>query len=192
MKMIFRMIGVLWLCVALVGCKQRADNDAAIAAAQISEDSTGYFCHMFLSEHYGPKAHLFLASQDEPIWFTEVNQLFAFNMLPEEPKDIVTMYVSDATHIHDWKDPASNEKWLNAKEAFYVIESAFVGGMGSDDALPFKERDDAEAYVSEHGGKVVSYDEMPRSFVFQQPLQSQPTDDHGHEHGSSSQEHHQH
>lgn len=193
MKMRFKLLAALLLSVSLVACKQGVEAEVVPQAAQISSESTGYFCHMFLSEHDGPKSHLYLADQEEPIWFTEVNQLFAFSILPEEPKNIVAMYVNDASGIQDWKDhDASNTNWLDAKTAFYVIESSFVGGMGSDDALPFEERAGAEAYVTEHGGRVVTFDEMPESFVFQQPLQSQPHGGHsGHgEAGHSAQQHH--
>lgn len=180
MKLKFKVLGAVLLCMSLVACKQSVEPDAVPQAAQISDESTGHFCHMFLAEHDGPKSHLFLADQEEPIWFTEVNQLFAFNFLPEEPGNIVAMYVNDASGIEDWTDHSSNQHWLEAKSAFYVIESSFIGGMGSADALPFKERATAEEYVAEHGGRIVTFDEMPESFVFQQPLQSHPHEHHGH------------
>ncbi len=173
MKMTFKVIGAsLLLCFSLTACKPSSESVEVPLAAQISDDSTGHFCHMFLSEHDGPKAHLFLTDQEDPIWFTEVNQLFAFRLLPEEAKNISAMYVNDATDVEDWTDHSVNKKWLDAKTAFYVIESSFVGGMGSSDALPFKERVKAEEYSSTHGGRVVTFDEMPKSFVFQQPPQS--------------------
>lgn len=199
MKMRFKVLATLVLSVSLVACKQGVDSDAVPLAAQITAESTGHFCHMFLAEHDGPKSHLFLADQEEPIWFTEVNQLFAFNFLPEEPGNIVAMYVNDATGISDWTDPSSNINWINAKAAFYVIESSFVGGMGSKDAVPFKDRTIADAFVAEHGGRVIMFDEMPEDFVFQQPLQSQPhgvLGDHdahgevGHGHGAGAHQQH--
>ncbi|MDO5667840.1 MAG: nitrous oxide reductase accessory protein NosL [Alcaligenaceae bacterium] len=172
MKMRFKIISALLLSVSLVACKPSTESVEVPLAAQFSDDATGHFCHMFLSEHDGPKAHLFLAGQEEPVWFTEVNQLFAFRLLPEEPKNVVAMYVNDASGVQDWTDHSVNKNWLDAKTAFYVIESSFIGGMGSSDALPFKDRAAAEAYTADNGGRVVSFDEMPESFVFQQPLQS--------------------
>lgn len=172
MKMKFKLVTALLLSMSLLACKPSSETVAPPQAAQFSDDAVGHFCHMFLAEHDGPKAHLFLADQEEPVWFTEVNQLFAFQLLPEEAKNIVALYVNDASGVDDWTDHSVNKRWLNAKEAFYVIESSFIGGMGSADALPFKERAAAEEYVSSHGGRVVTFDEMPESFVFQQPLQS--------------------
>lgn len=172
MKKQFKVIGALLLCFSLAACKPNSEPVEAPQAAQFSDDATGHFCHMFLSEHDGPKAHLFLTGQEEPIWFTEVNQLFAFRLLPEEAKNISAMYVNDASGVQDWTDHSVNKKWLDAKTAFYVIESSFIGGMGSADALPFAERAVAEEYTESHGGRVVTFDEMPESFVFQQPLQS--------------------
>ena len=185
----FKVLAAVVLSFSLVACKQGVEAEAPPQAAQISSESTGYFCHMFLSEHDGPKSHLFLADQEEPIWFTEVNQLFAFTILPEEPKNIVAMYVNDASGIDDWKDHASNANWIDAKQAFYVIESSFIGGMGSMDAVPFKERADAEAFSAENGGRVITFDEMPEDFVFQQPLQSHPHGGHD-EAAHGSHQHH--
>ena len=191
MKLATKVFATAVLSLSLLACKQGVEPEAVPQAAQISDESTGHFCHMFLSEHDGPKSHLFLADQEEAIWFTEVNQLFAFKLLPEEPKNIVAMYVNDASGIQDWQDHSSNTHWLAAESAYYVIESSFVGGMGSDDALPFKERATAEEYVAEHGGRVVTFDEMPESFVFQQPLQSQPHGGHG-SHSEPANKAHQH
>lgn len=191
MKLATKVFATALLSLSLLACKQGVEPEAVPQAAQISDESTGHFCHMFLSEHDGPKSHLFLADQEEAIWFTEVNQLFAFKLLPEEPKNIVAMYVNDASGIQDWQDHSSNTHWLAAESAYYVIESSFVGGMGSDDALPFKERATAEEYVAEHGGRVVTFDEMPESFVFQQPLQSQPHGGHG-SHSEPANKAHQH
>lgn len=177
MKMKFKVVGALLLSFSLLACKPSTETAVSYEPAQFSDDAVGHFCHMFLSEHDGPKAHLFLADQEEPVWFTEVNQLFAFRLLPEEAKNVVAMFVNDASGVKDWKDHSVNKNWLDAKSAFYVIESSFIGGMGSADALPFKDRATAEEYTSTHGGRVVTFDEMPESFVFQQPLQSHG--DHG-------------
>lgn len=200
MKMGFKVLAALVLSVSLVACKQGGDADAVPPAAQISSESIGHYCGMFLAEHDGPKSHLFLADREEPMWFTEVNQLFAFNLLPEEPGNIVAMYVNDATGIDDWTDHSSNANWIDAKSAFYVIESSFIGGMGSKDAVPFEERATADAFVAKHGGRVIMFDEMPEDFVFQQPLQSQPHGGHGAHgghgehgaHGGAGHEAHQH
>ena len=70
-----------------------------------------------------------------------------------------------------------------------MIESSFIGGMGSMDAVPFKERADAEAFSAEHGGRVITFDEMPEDFVFQQPLQSHPHGGHA-EAAHGSHQHH--
>ena len=37
--------------------------------------------------------------------------------------------------------------------------------MGSEEAVPFSERADAEKFVSKNGGRIVSFAEVPRDYV---------------------------
>ncbi|MNR57705.1 NosL [compost metagenome] len=62
-------------------------------------------------------------------------------------------------------DPTS---WIDAKQAYYVIEGSFVGGMGAADAMPFSDKTRALAFAQAHGGRVVSFSEMPEDYVFAQ------------------------
>ena len=86
-------------------------------------------------------------------------------MLPEEPKDILAIYVSDMGKAPDWEKPGA-DNWIEARKAFFVIGSRAKGGMGGDEAVPFSDRAAAEKFVAENGGRIVSVStEVPREYV---------------------------
>lgn len=85
-------------------------------------------------------------------------------MLPEEPKGIAAIYVSDMAKAPSWEEPGA-ENWVDARKAFFVIESAAVGGMGAQEAVPFSTREAAEKFVAEKGGRISTFTEIPEDYV---------------------------
>ncbi|SPY31934.1 dissimilatory nitrous oxide reduction protein, lipoprotein [Neisseria gonorrhoeae] len=103
---------------------------------------------------------------DQPVWFSTVKQMFGYTKLPEEPKGIRVIYVTDMGNVTDWTNPNADTEWIDAKKAFYVIDSGFIGGMGAEDALPFGNKEQAEKFAKDKGGKVVGFDDMPDAYIF--------------------------
>jgi copper chaperone NosL len=122
---------------------------------------------MALNEHDGPKGQLFLKGQAAPVWFSSIKQVFAYTLLPEEPKTVSAIYVNDMSTAgpDGVPDPAA---WVEARQAFYVIEGRFIGGMGAEDAMPFSQRAHAESFARAHGGRAVTFAEVPEAYVFAQ------------------------
>ena len=85
-------------------------------------------------------------------------------MLPEEPKDIRAIYVSDMARAPSWEQPGANN-WVDAKQALFVIGSRVKGGMGADEAVPFSNREAADKFAAENGGRVMRFAEVPRDYV---------------------------
>src|SRR5215467_13644883 len=85
-------------------------------------------------------------------------------MLPDEPKDIQAIYVSDMGKAVSWDKPGA-DNWVEARKALFVIGSSVKGGMGSDEAVPFSERAAAEKFAGQNGGRIVSFAEVPRDYV---------------------------
>jgi copper chaperone NosL len=88
----------------------------------------------------------------------------AFTMLPEEPKDIQAIYVSDMGKAPSWDKPGVSN-WVEAHHAVFVIGSRMKGGMGADEAVPFSDGAAAEKFASEQGGRIVSFADMPREYI---------------------------
>lgn len=152
----------LALLVALAACQKEA---AQLPPPQkMTAEAIGHYCGMNLLEHPGPKGQIFAASLIEPVWFSSVRDSIAFTMLPDEPKDIQAIYVSDMGKAPSWDRPGA-DNWVEARKALFVIGSRLKGGMGGDEAVPFSERSAAEKFAAENGGRIVSFDEVPRDYV---------------------------
>lgn len=153
--------------LAVTACGDGATPAAPPPPQAVSSLSVGHYCGMALADHTGPKGQIFIKGRPAPVWFSSIKQVFAYTLLPEEPKAITAIYVNDmATAGADGvPDPAA---WIDARQAFYVIEGRFVGGMGAEDAMPFSLRDHAEAFAQAHGGRVVAYADVPEAYVFAQ------------------------
>ncbi|VEE08797.1 dissimilatory nitrous oxide reduction protein, lipoprotein [Neisseria animalis] len=153
--------------VLLAACGTKENTAPPPAPQAITDHSVGHYCTMNLSEHNGPKAQIFLNGKpDKPVWFSTIKQMFGYTKLPEEPKGIHIIYVTDMGKVTDWSKPNADNAWIDAKKAYYVIDTDFIGGMGAEDALPFADKGQAEQFAQMQGGKVVSFDEMPEEYIF--------------------------
>ena len=158
----------LALAAALVACtlggcdqKEAARPPPPVA---MTRDVIGHYCGMNLLEHPGPKGQIIVGSLIEPVWFSSARDTIAFTMLPDEPKDIQAIYVSDMGRATSWDKPGT-DNWIEARKALFVIGSRLKGGMGSEEAVPFSDRAAAEKFASQHGGRIVSFAEVPRDYV---------------------------
>lgn len=148
--------GAIILALLVAGCSKEEAASAPPPVA-ISGDSIGYYCGMMLSEHAGPKGQILLASGKSPVWFSSVRDAFTFLRLPEEPKDITAVYVTDMAKAPSWEQPGA-DNWIAAADAMFVVGSDQQGGMGGAEAVPFGAKDAAEAFAKEHGGQVVTFE----------------------------------
>jgi copper chaperone NosL len=157
------LIGAILGTMALTGCTEEA-TQAPPPPYELTSESIGHYCGMNLAEHKGPKGQIILASQAEPIWFSSARDAFSFTMLPDEPKDIRAVYVSDMGRASSWDDPGATN-WIDAHKAFFVIGSTKQGGMGAPETVPFSDRTAAEKFAAEYGGRIVRFNEVPRDYV---------------------------
>lgn len=177
---------LLLAAVGLAGCDE-APKDAAPPPPQtLTAEAVGNYCGMNVIEHAGPKGQILLSGWPEPVWFSSARDTFAFTMLPEEPKHIGAIYVSDMAKAQSWEEPGA-ENWIEARKAVFVIESTMRSGMGAAETVPFGDRAAAERFVAEHGGRIVAFDDVPRDYVLgSSPLpeseQASPTTGHGASH----------
>ncbi len=167
----------LSLAVLLAALSVAACDDAQVAEArppqEPTQNATGYYCKMTVVEHAGPKGHIFLNGEEEPLWFSSVRDTIAFTMLPEESKDIAAVYVNDMARAKNWDSPEAGT-WMRAKDAVYVIGSNRRGGMGAPEAVPFGDAGRAGEFVGKYGGQVVSFSEIPRDFILSDPNEAPP------------------
>jgi copper chaperone NosL len=152
--------------LTLAGC---GEDDAEIPmAAALDRDATGHYCNMTVIDHPGPKAQIHVKGTAAPVWFSSVRDAVVFTLLPEEPKTIVAIYVHDMGRVANWSIP-SDDAWIEARGAHYVIGSKRTGGMGLPETVPFKDMEQAMAFAGEQGGHVVGWKDIPHDYVMQAP-----------------------
>ncbi|WP_368642194.1 nitrous oxide reductase accessory protein NosL [Castellaniella ginsengisoli] len=164
-----RLIGAAALALLLAGCGGQQDvSSTPPSPVAMTDEAVGHYCGMNLYEHIGPKGQILLRDRDVPVWFSTIREVFAYTILPEEPKTIIAIYVQDMGRADaDGNPPA--DAWIDARTAHYLIESGTVGGMGAPDALPFSRLEDARVYAGRHGGRIVGFKDMPEDYVLRAP-----------------------
>lgn len=151
------------VALAIAGCSDESPVEPPKPFA-LTADAIGRYCGMNVLEHPGPKGQIMLGEIPEPIWFSSARDAVAFTMLPEEPKNIAAIYVSDMAKAESWETPGA-ENWVEARQAHYVIGSSMRGGMGAPEAVPFSTQAAADAFARENGGEVVGFAEIPSDYV---------------------------
>ncbi|MGB6242611.1 MAG: nitrous oxide reductase accessory protein NosL [Castellaniella sp.] len=173
-----RLLGGLAISLLLGACGAGStESGLPLAPHVMNEQAVGHYCGMNLYEHVGPKGQILLRDQDVAVWFSTIREVFAYTLLPEEPKTIVAIYVQDMGQADKQGNPPT-DAWIDARSAHFLIESRAVGGMGAPDALPFAHIEDAQAYREQYGGRIVGFQEMPEDYVLRylEPLPSVDAD----------------
>ncbi|APW96754.1 nitrous oxide reductase accessory protein NosL [Halobiforma lacisalsi AJ5] len=174
------------LAAAFAGCLGDDGDDAEPPAEPIdlTEGQACDVCGMTIVDHYGPAGQLFYADgkpddRDGPAWFDSVTELVAYHEGRRERgwelrEGFVTDYSTvdyDLLERDDGGDSegesetyisshASREAFAEVTAVEYVVGSDVFGAMG-EDHLPFSDSDEAAAFAEEHGGDVMSWEELP-------------------------------
>lgn len=157
------LIAVFLGVLTLAGCGGEEPTEMPKPFA-LTESAIGRYCGMNVLEHPGPKGQIILGQIPEPIWFSSARDAVAFTMLPEEPRDVAAIYVSDMAQAPNWDEPGA-ENWIDAKQAFFVIGSSVRGGMGAEEAVPFSTDAAASLFAKKNGGSVVRFADIPSDYV---------------------------
>lgn len=186
MKSVFATAIALAGLILLGGCQ--AEEKGVPPPFTLTADAMGRYCGMNVLEHAGPKGQIILDQFIEPLWFSSARDTVAFTMLPEEPRDILAIYVSDMGAAPTWDEPGASN-WIDARQAWYVIGSEQLGGMGAQEAVPFSDPARAREFAERNGGDVVRFDAIPKDYVLGEDADAAPSasspadqptgDDHG-------------
>jgi copper chaperone NosL len=148
--------------LTLTACKEEvADRPLPVA---MTAEAVGHYCQMNLLEHPGPKAQVHLDGLPDPLFFSQVRDAIAFQRMPEQSHAIAAIYVSDMSVAPGWDDPGA-ENWAWAEEVVFVVGATVPGGMGAPELVPFTARADAEAFVAENGGEILTLAAIPDEVV---------------------------
>ncbi|MGJ8527402.1 nitrous oxide reductase accessory protein NosL [Maritalea sp.] len=144
---------VLIAALMLAGCSGEAAVQPAPAPIALTEEAAGHYCQMVILEHEGPKAQMYLAGMQSPLWFSQVRDGLAYIKSKEQTAEILVMYVNDMGEAKSWSEPGQ-DNWIRADEAFYVVGSDALGGMGAPEMAPFSSQEKATTFARARGGEV--------------------------------------
>jgi len=151
------------LALSLAGCKDEKTGEAP-KPIEPTTASIAHFCNMPVLDHPGPKGEIFLKGKTEPVWFASARDTIAFTKLPEEPKEIAAIYMTDMGKAEGWLKPEPGG-WIDANAAWFVLGSSYDGGMGGREAVPFARQEDAGRFIARFGGHLARLAEVPEEYV---------------------------
>lgn len=156
----------------LAGCKEDEAASPPPPPRVITADAMGHYCGMNMLDHPGPKGQIVLKGRERPVWLSSVRDTFAYTMLPEESHDYRAIYVTDLAAAPDPAHP-DLAQWTEARDAWFVIDSGVIGGMGAAEPLPFGTEAAARAFAAKHGGIVKRFSEVTDDYILAPPPDSE-------------------
>lgn len=147
----------LLLATFALGC---AKKDEVIKAVEIDRATSCSLDGMILMDYPGPKAQIHY-DKGEPDFFCDTMEMFSIYLRPEQKKRVKALFTQDMGKT-PWEQPKGS--WIDAKTAYYVLDSKKLGAMGPTLAA-FSRMEDAQAFVKQFGGKVLRFDEVTLNMV---------------------------
>lgn len=165
-------LAVAICCAFLVACEDKVEIPNPM---ELTRNSNGFYCHMIIIDHPGPKAQVFEKDRKDPLWFSSVRDAVAYMQLPGEAQNVSAFYVHDMGKAAIWEKPQNMGIWIDATKAVYVINSVKRGGMGAKETVPFSDQEQADKFIRKFGGNVVSYTGIPNDYVIGDDHSKAPT-----------------
>ena len=167
---------------ALAGCLGGTGTPTAEPPdpVTISNEATCDVCGMVISQHPGPSAQVFYADErpndhDNPARFDSTWEAFKYDF-EHDDWTREAFYVTDYSSVEyeistdEGQQLISRhvdaETFADATETTFVADSSVIGTMGKD-LIAFSSRDDAESFRADHGGDMVSFDEVSPTLIGQ-------------------------
>ena len=158
--------GRLWSTLATVlaaamlsGCGQNQASGPPQHAVAIQKGDVCAVCGMYIRHYPGPRAEAYVEGRAKPLKFGSTRDFFAYALQPDHKTQLQSLFVQDTARI-EWAHPSDKaDSFVDARKAYYVAWQPLHGAMGPTLASFAKEAD-AEAYVQEHGGKLLTFDQV--------------------------------
>ncbi|WP_457649101.1 nitrous oxide reductase accessory protein NosL [Profundibacter sp.] len=148
------------MLIVLAACKEDQAASQIPNPVELTPEAAGHYCQMVILEHQGPKAQAHLEGMLAPLWFSQVRDGIAYLKSPEQSAEISVLYVNDMGQATSWTELGQGN-WITASDAYFVVGSVAIGGMGAPEVVPFGNQADAEEFAAEHGGKTMRLDDIP-------------------------------
>ncbi|ABM03241.1 protein disulfide isomerase NosL family protein [Psychromonas ingrahamii 37] len=146
------------LLAVLLGCSEAEPQKKMLKqVAAIENADECHLCGMIISKFPGPKGELYQKKSEDIAKFCSTRDLFGYLLQPENQRQVKQVFVHDMSKTPWGK--TDDQYFIDAKTAWYVVDSSKKGAMGKTLAS-FSLQGDAQAFSREYGGKVYSFDEI--------------------------------
>lgn len=147
---------LLAVILLLNGCED--SSQATLAPAEpIAPGDICHVCGMTIDAQPGPKGEAFMGRDARTLKFCSTAELLTFLRQPENKARFSHAYVHDMSNT-GWDNP-DDDAFIRAADAIYVIGHDRRGNMGHTLA-PFADKNAAEAFVADHGGELIAFDDI--------------------------------
>lgn len=144
--------------ILLTGCnKAEEEITAAPEPVVIKNGEECDLCGMYINRFPGPKGQVFERGDIPAKRFCSTRDMFAYALQPEHKHRIEHIYVHDVATAA-W-DSQENAQYIDAKTALFVSGHKLNGAMGPALAS-FSKQADAEIFIQQNGGKILTFDEI--------------------------------
>ena len=151
------------LALWLSGCSGESQPKESGPEAMTRAD-TCHVCGMIVLDQQGPKGQARVSVTPARLNFCSTSDLMAFLFQPDSRTIVREAWVHNM-HGADWQSPPNHaDAYLNAFEAWYVLDHDRRGAMGHTLA-PFASQAQAEAFIAQHGGRVLRFDEIDMDLI---------------------------
>lgn len=151
-----RVVAALFVTSIIVsGCDKSDQPSFSQILKTISAGDECHVCGMEIIGFPGPKAQAFVHHQNTPLKFCSTIELFAWLLQPDTKAILHSAYVHDMGAADSWDKP-SDEHYVNAHQAWYVVGHSRLGAMGLTLAS-FQKKQDAENFIELYGGRLLNF-----------------------------------
>jgi copper chaperone NosL len=147
----FRLIIITFFLLA--GCIR--EEVAKPLPIELTREHACTVCGMIIADFPGATAQIHYR-EGKTDFFCSTLEMFLFYLQSDRPGDITAIYVNDMGKAD--RDHPGNH-WVDAQRASYVYGGDIMGPMG-EALVPFSDVKDAEAYVKDHGGRIVMFNDV--------------------------------
>ena len=147
-----------WILLLVMGCGEPEQITPTVA--DITPDASCALDGMLLAVHDGPKSQVLRADGTRG-YFCDTREIFNELLDPVRRRRVTGVWFQTLDE-HPWD--AHADGWATADSVLLVVGSRQMGAMGPTLA-PFAERDAAERFVAEHGGRILHFADVDRSLL---------------------------
>lgn len=153
------LILILIVLSTLIMYKNSKKNDI-ISPINLNKNNICACDSMILLDYNGPKAQI-IWKDGTRSYYCEVREIFYEINDKIKKKQIKKIFVQNFSDLN-WGSYI--DKWMEAENAYYVIDSNKDGAMGVT-YVPFNSSDHAKKFIQNNGGKLLTFNEIDKKVL---------------------------